>query len=440
MTYNIALASLGCSKNLVDSEIMLGLLKENNYQITEDFIKADVIIVNTCGFILSAKEESIETILSMAQYKKTGNCKVLVATGCLVEKYREELAQELPEIDGWLGTGDFQNIVSLLDLKLKGKTSFSMPLPEEFHRFRMRTTPEHLAYVKIAEGCDNRCTYCLIPQMRGRYHSKPMESIRQEVRELLSQGVKEINLIAQDSTYYGMDIYGEEKLPELLASLAEEDVPWIRLFYSYPARISKKLLDVLAAYPNICKYLDIPIQHADDFILRRMGRHETGEDLVRLIDTIQETIPQAAIRTTCMVGFPGETEERFENLLDFVSKVKFDWLGAFTFSREEDTPAALLSEQVPEEIKQDRYDRLMSLQTEISLENKKKWLGRTINVLVEGKSSGNPEYFIGRSQFQAPDVDGVVFIKARNLKVGQFVPVTISDSDIYDLVGEIKAQ
>ncbi|MGI6066056.1 MAG: 30S ribosomal protein S12 methylthiotransferase RimO [Bacillota bacterium] len=439
MTFNIALASLGCSKNLVDSEIMLGLLKENNYQITEDFNRADAIIVNTCGFIVSAKEESIETILSMAEYKKTGNCKVLVATGCLVEKYREELAREIPEIDGWLGTNDFHNIVSILDLKLKGNTKFSAPCREDLYQFRMCTTPRHLAYVKIAEGCDNRCTYCLIPQMRGKYQSKPMESIRQEVRELLSQGVKEINLIAQDSTYYGMDIYGEEKLPELLKLIAEEGVPWIRLFYSYPARISKNLLNVLASYPNICKYLDIPIQHADDFILKRMGRHETREDLISLIGRIRELIPQTAIRTTCMVGFPGETEKRFENLLDFVSKVKFDWLGAFTFSREEDTPAALFSEQVPEEIKQDRYDRLMSLQTEISLENKKKWLGKTINVLIEGKSSSNPEYFIGRSQFHAPDVDGVVFIKARDLKVGQFVPVTISDYDIYDLIGEIKA-
>jgi ribosomal protein S12 methylthiotransferase len=439
LTFNIALASLGCSKNLVDSEIMLGLLKENNYQITEDFNRADAIIVNTCGFIVSAKEESIETILSMAEYKKTGNCKVLVATGCLVEKYREELAREIPEIDGWLGTNDFHNIVSILDLKLKGNTKFSAPCREDLYQFRMCTTPRHLAYVKIAEGCDNRCTYCLIPQMRGKYQSKPMESIRQEVRELLSQGVKEINLIAQDSTYYGMDIYGEEKLPELLKLIAEEGVPWIRLFYSYPARISKNLLNVLASYPNICKYLDIPIQHADDFILKRMGRHETREDLISLIGRIRELIPQTAIRTTCMVGFPGETEKRFENLLDFVSKVKFDWLGAFTFSREEDTPAALFSEQVPEEIKQDRYDRLMSLQTEISLENKKKWLGKTINVLIEGKSSSNPEYFIGRSQFHAPDVDGVVFIKARDLKVGQFVPVTISDYDIYDLIGEIKA-
>jgi ribosomal protein S12 methylthiotransferase len=439
LTFNIALASLGCSKNLVDSEIMLGLLKENNYQITEDFNGADAIIVNTCGFIVSAKEESIETILSMAEYKKTGNCKVLVATGCLVEKYREELAREIPEIDGWLGTNDFHNIVSILDLKLKGNTKFSAPCREDLYQFRMCTTPRHLAYVKIAEGCDNRCTYCLIPQMRGKYQSKPMESIRQEVRELLSQGVKEINLIAQDSTYYGMDIYGEEKLPELLKLIAEEGVPWIRLFYSYPARISKNLLNVLASYPNICKYLDIPIQHADDFILKRMGRHETREDLISLIGRIRELIPQTAIRTTCMVGFPGETEKRFENLLDFVSKVKFDWLGAFTFSREEDTPAALFSEQVPEEIKQDRYDRLMSLQTEISLENKKKWLGKTINVLIEGKSSSNPEYFIGRSQFHAPDVDGVVFIKARDLKVGQFVPVTISDYDIYDLIGEIKA-
>ncbi|WP_148133403.1 30S ribosomal protein S12 methylthiotransferase RimO [Candidatus Formimonas warabiya] len=438
MKFKVAFASLGCSKNLVDSEIMLGLLKDHGYVITNEFAHADVIIVNTCGFILPAKQESIDTILSLAEYKITGKCKMLVVTGCLVQKYRQELLEEIPEIDGVLGTSDFREIGTLLDTKLKSSSLHDLD-PDRFsYENRYLTTPRHTAYVKIAEGCDNRCTFCLIPELRGGYQSRPMESIILEARKLVSLGVKEINLIAQDTTSYGEDLYGERKLPELLERLAQEKIAWIRVLYCYPVRISPELLKVMGKYPNICRYLDMPIQHSDDHILKKMGRKEHREFLEQLIKRIRNTMPDIALRTTLMVGFPGETEEQYQSLLDFVSEQKFDWLGVFTYSQEEDTPAASLPEQIPEQIKEDRYHRLMSLQSQISLEEKQKWIGKTISVLIEGKSSDNPEYFIGRSQYQAPDVDGVVFIKGDLLQIGDLVQVIITGADVYDLIGEIK--
>jgi len=438
LKFKVAFASLGCSKNLVDSEIMLGLLKDHGYVITNEFAHADVIIVNTCGFILPAKQESIDTILSLAEYKITGKCKMLVVTGCLVQKYRQELLEEIPEIDGVLGTSDFREIGTLLDTKLKSSSLHDLD-PDRFsYENRYLTTPRHTAYVKIAEGCDNRCTFCLIPELRGGYQSRPMESIILEARKLVSLGVKEINLIAQDTTSYGEDLYGERKLPELLERLAQEKIAWIRVLYCYPVRISPELLKVMGKYPNICRYLDMPIQHSDDHILKKMGRKEHREFLEQLIKRIRNTMPDIALRTTLMVGFPGETEEQYQSLLDFVSEQKFDWLGVFTYSQEEDTPAASLPEQIPEQIKEDRYHRLMSLQSQISLEEKQKWIGKTISVLIEGKSSDNPEYFIGRSQYQAPDVDGVVFIKGDLLQIGDLVQVIITGADVYDLIGEIK--
>ncbi|ATW28364.1 ribosomal protein S12 methylthiotransferase RimO [Candidatus Formimonas warabiya] len=417
---------------------MLGLLKDHGYVITNEFAHADVIIVNTCGFILPAKQESIDTILSLAEYKITGKCKMLVVTGCLVQKYRQELLEEIPEIDGVLGTSDFREIGTLLDTKLKSSSLHDLD-PDRFsYENRYLTTPRHTAYVKIAEGCDNRCTFCLIPELRGGYQSRPMESIILEARKLVSLGVKEINLIAQDTTSYGEDLYGERKLPELLERLAQEKIAWIRVLYCYPVRISPELLKVMGKYPNICRYLDMPIQHSDDHILKKMGRKEHREFLEQLIKRIRNTMPDIALRTTLMVGFPGETEEQYQSLLDFVSEQKFDWLGVFTYSQEEDTPAASLPEQIPEQIKEDRYHRLMSLQSQISLEEKQKWIGKTISVLIEGKSSDNPEYFIGRSQYQAPDVDGVVFIKGDLLQIGDLVQVIITGADVYDLIGEIK--
>jgi len=437
LAYKVALISLGCSKNLVDSEIMLGLLTLNGFVLENNLTDADVIIINTCGFILPAKKEAIDTILSAAEYKRIGKCRVLVVTGCLVQKYRKDLVDEIPEIDGFLGTSEFENIVSLVNEKLDGSSRNIKA--GDLYQNRYLATQAHTAYIKIAEGCSNRCTYCLIPELRGKYQSRPLESVVEEVKKLTALGVKEITLIAQDTTFYGVDIYGEPKLPQLLKLLAEESVPWIRLLYCYPLHISQELLDVMAAYPNICHYLDIPIQHSDNTVLKRMGRRETKSFLLNLFSNIRKTIPDIALRTTCMVGFPGETEKIFQGLLDFIEEVRFDWMGAFTYSREEDTPAALMKNQVPEKDKEDRFHRLMSLQAKISSEQKKKWIGKTISVLIEGLSPDHPEYFIGRSEYHAPEVDGVVLIrKQAELKPGDFYPVRITDADVYDLIGEIK--
>jgi len=434
--YTVALTSLGCSKNLVDSEVMLGLLQDNGYQIVQDHAAADAIIVNTCGFILPAKEESIATLLSLAQFKESGRCQFLLAVGCLVEKYQAELEESLPEVDGFVGSGDFPAIVELLNRKFGQEAVPALPAGE-LYRHRLSTGSAYSAYVKIAEGCDNCCTYCLIPQMRGPYRSRPMGEIQAEVRMLAARGVKEINLIAQDTTYYGLDLYGEEKLPELLDLLAGEDVTWLRLFYAYPGRISEELLQVMARHDKICKYLDIPIQHADTEILRRMGRGESLPQLRRLLERIREIIPDMALRTTCLVGFPGETEEQFQTLLDFMAEARFDWLGAFTYSQEADTPAADFSDQVPEAVKQARYHRLMSLQSEISAAEKKKWLGRRFLVLVEGDSLDRPEYLMGRSQYHGPEVDGLVLFRGDGCKPGDFVKVRITDAEIYDVIGEM---
>lgn len=438
MSYKIALTSLGCSKNLVDSEIMLGLLKENYYIITDDMTEADAIIINTCGFIEAAKRESIETILELAKFKTNAKCKALVVTGCLVQKYKDELIKELPEIDGVLGTSDFHNIVQLINDKLKSSADIFDHDIIDCYKYRHLTTPKHTAYVKIAEGCDNRCTYCIIPELRGKYKSRSMDDILSEVRNLINLGVKEIVLVAQDTTYYGLDIYGEYKLPELLNLLAQENIYWIRLLYCYPTLITQELLDVMAAHDNICKYLDIPLQHADENVLKKMNRKETLESLRELFKKIRNTIPDVALRTTFMVGFPGETEENFQNLLDFTAEIKFDWMGVFMYSREEDTPASKMVEQISDEIKEIRYHRLMSLQTELSMNEKQKWIGKTLPVLVEGKSADDAEYYIGRSQYQAPDVDGVILIKASSLVVGKEIIVHITSSDIYDLIGEIE--
>jgi ribosomal protein S12 methylthiotransferase len=433
----VALTSLGCSKNLVDSEIMLGILRDEKFMITQDFPQAHIIVVNTCGFILPAKKESIETILEMASYKKKGRCRLLIVTGCLAEKYREELLKEIPEIDGILGTSDFSRIGDLIHEKLFGTIhEHSRKTPSPYFD-RYLTTPKHMAYVKIAEGCNNHCTYCVIPQLRGPYQSRPMEEILSEVRNLIAQGVKEINLIAQDTTYYGLDLYKKAMLPELLKMLAQEKIHWIRVFYCYPERITDELLQVIAKNKNICRYLDIPLQHVDRNMLKRMGRKGSRESLEKLILRIRKFLPDIALRTTFMVGFPGETEEQFQDLLDFIEKCRFDWLGAFTYSQEEDTAASLFQDQIAEEIKEERYHRLMALQSRISQENQKKWVGKTISVIIEGKMSDNPEYYYGRTQYQAPDVDGMVLINRDTLPVGEFKQVLVTDSDIYDLIGEI---
>lgn len=440
MQIKVSIVSLGCAKNLVDSEVMLGLLADQGYQIIGEEKEADVIIVNTCGFISSAKEESIETILDVANYKKEGNCKVLIVTGCLGKKYKDELKEELPEVDAILGTNEVPKIVEAVEAALKGQGIFEATKPEFLYNHelpRIQSTPTYSAYVKIADGCDNCCSYCVIPELRGGFRSRPMESIIKEVEALALRGVKEINLIAQDSTRYGEDIYGKLKLAELLKELNNiNGIEWIRILYCYPTHFTDELIKVMANTPKVCKYLDLPLQHADDEILEAMNRRGSQGDILKLINQLRESMPDITIRTSFIVGLPGETEEKFETLVNFVKQVKFDRVGVFTYSKEEGTPAFEMKGQVPEEIKQQRYHTLMSLQQEISYERNQKWLGKVITVLVEGKSVDDEELCIGRSEGDAPGIDGNVYF-AGNYQPGDFVQVKVVKAYNYDLLGEV---
>ena len=368
----IALESLGCSKNLMDAEIMTGILKEKGYEFVEEFAEADIIIVNTCGFIRDAKQESIDTIVELSQLKEVGKLKYLIVTGCLAQRYADELLEEIPEIDAIVGTGNFMNISEIIDRLESEKNvteigniefAFDETLP------RYVSTPEHMAYLKIGEGCSNHCTYCIIPKLRGKYRSRKIEDIVEEAKTLAAEGVKELVVIAQDTTRYGEDLYGEAKLAELLEELAGiEGIKWIRIMYSYPESITEKLIDVIAAHDNICSYFDMPIQHASNRVLKRMNRRTSKEDIRSKVEMIRSKIPDAIIRTTVIVGFPGETEEDLEELIDFMKEIKFDRLGAFAYSREEDTPADRMDGHMDEEIKEERRDRVMMVQQAISEE------------------------------------------------------------------------
>ncbi len=438
MRYKIALCSLGCAKNLVDSERILSILKNLGYCITEDFSEANVIIVNTCGFIEAAKKESIDAILEYAQYKDD-KCQVLAVTGCLVQKYQVELAREIPEVDIWLGSLDFEAIGEKINELLPHKPLVSQ---ENYQYSRQLTTPRHWAYLKIAEGCDNTCTFCTIPQMRGPYKSRSQDSILSEVKELIAQGVAEVNILAQDTTVYGKDIYGKPALKELLRAMVKEDLQRIRLLYSYPQRIDRELLELISKEEKICTYLDIPMQHSEDRILKAMGRPERKEKLRKLLQEIRDVDANFVIRTTFIVGFPGETESDFLQLCDFVREANLDWVGVFTYSQEEDTAAAALPEQVPEEVKARRYDYLMSLLSRCSAQVLEKWRGKIVSVVIEGKIDPHAEYFkgynyYGRTTFQAPDVDGLTYIKSnRDLNPGDEIKVTVVSTDVYDLMGE----
>lgn len=434
MEYKIALSSLGCAKNLVDSERILAILKGMGYGFTDNFTEADAIIVNTCGFIEAAKKESIDAIIQYAALKE-GKCKVLAVTGCLVQKYKQELSREIPEVDIWLGSLNFETIGERLQ-ELLPVGEIKTWRDQEF--YRELTTPAHWAYLKIAEGCNNTCTFCTIPQMRGPYRSRAIEEIIDEARSLISRGVKEIILLAQDTTVYGKDIYGEPSLKKLLTTLVKEDMEHIRILYSYPQRIDRELLELMAGEKKICTYLDIPMQHSEDNILKAMGRPERKEKLKSLIREIREIDPNFVIRTTFIVGFPGETQEDFQGLCDFVTQAKLDWVGVFPYSREEDTPAAALPNQIPEEVKQERYNYIMALLSRCSAQTLEKWQGRTLPVTIEGKNQDNTEYsYYGRTEFQAPDVDGVTYVKSgRLLKIGDEINVTIVSTDVYDLMGE----
>ena len=439
MGYNIGMVSLGCAKNQTDSETMLGILAERGHRLVADPKAADVIVVNTCGFIESAKQESIDTLLEMAQYKD-GRCKILIAAGCLAERYHDEILQELPEVDAVVGTGDYDKIAEVVEQALGGARPLlygNMDRTPEEGLPRVLTTPAYTAYLKIADGCDNRCTYCAIPMIRGRFRSRRIEDIVAEARELAAAGVKELILIAQDTTRYGADLYGEYALDRLLEELCTvEGIYWIRVHYYYTEAVTERLIDVMAAHEQICNYVDMPIQHINDTILRRMARRTNRAEIEEKIRMIREKMPDVTIRTSLIVGFPGETEEQFEELYQFVKDVQFDRMGVFAYSQEEDTPAAEFEGQLPQEVKAARLEQLMALQQEISRARNQEKIGTELEVLVEGYDAGNYLYF-GRSRGDSIGVDSTVYFAARDeVEIGSFVRVRILDADAYDLTGE----
>ena len=434
--------SLGCDKNLVDSEEMLGLLTRNGHEIVDDETMADAIIVNTCCFIGDAKEESVNTILEMAEYKKAGSCKVLIVTGCMAQRYKEEIIQEIPEVDAVLGTTSYGEIQKAMEAAQAGKHFQEFKdidyLPEDLGR-RVLTTGGHYGYLKIAEGCDKHCTYCIIPKLRGRYRSVPMERLLKQAMDMAEQGVKELILVAQETTVYGKDLYGKKSLHILLKELCKiQGIRWIRILYCYPEEIYDELIQVMKEEEKICNYLDLPIQHASDPVLKRMGRRTTKAELVEIIEKLRSEIPDIILRTTLITGFPGETEEDHQELMDFVDQMEFDRLGVFTYSQEEDTPAASMEGQIPEELKEERKDQLMELQQEISLEKGQQRVGQVVSVMIEGQISGESAY-IGRTYGDAPKVDGYIFVQTGELLVtGDFVNVRITGALEYDLIGELE--
>jgi ribosomal protein S12 methylthiotransferase len=439
MREKVSVVTLGCDKNLVDSEIMSGLVHERGYELVDRPEDATVVIVNTCGFIDAAKEESVNTILELAELKETGKLKALIVSGCLTQRYKEELMKEMPEIDGIVGTGDFHHIADIVEEALGGKKPVRVGHPAfDYDQALPRRvmTPRYTAYVKIAEGCDNACTFCSIPLMRGKFRSRSIESIVREVETLAAQGVKEICLIAQDSTNYGTDLYGEFRLPELLNRVSEvEGIAWVRLHYAYPGFFTDELIETFATNPKICNYFDIPLQHSEDFILKRMRRPGRQRDARELIAKIRARIPDAAIRTSIIVGFPGETEEHFERLCDFVREMRFDRLGVFTYSKEEDTPAARLPDQVPDEVKEYRAATLMEVQREVSKLTAARRIGQVIDVLVE-RYDGRSDVYVGRSPYDAPEIDGEVFITGCRPEIGSIQRVRVTHAFEFDLSGE----
>jgi ribosomal protein S12 methylthiotransferase len=441
MQKKVGVVSLGCDKNLVDTEIMLGILKSEGFEITTLPEEADILIVNTCGFIKSAKQETINTILEFAQYKKNRRNLILIATGCFVQRYKKVLEKEFPEVDVFLGVSDYHYIVNAIKEALKGKKVMKITKPNHFtldNIPRVRSTSASSAYVKISEGCNNNCSYCVIPKIKGKFKSRPMETILKEVNELVEQGIKEIIFIGQDTTKYGEDLYGDYKLPLLLQKTAEiKDVGWIRILYCYPDSITDELIDVMANEEKICKYLDIPFQHCSDNILKKMNRSITRKDIEKLIKKLREKIPNITLRSTFIIGFPGETKEHFMELLDFLKENKLDRVGMFTYSREEGTAAAKMPFQVPERIKKIRLNKAMKLQKQISLEKNRQLVGRKFKVLVEGSTEKKGWYY-GRSERDAPDIDGFIYFYSQNCSVGDFVMVNILHGLEYDLIGEME--
>jgi len=438
----IMFVSLGCDKNLVDTEMMLAMLTEQGYSFTDDEMEAEVVVVNTCCFIGDAKEESINTLISMGQLKKEACCKALIATGCLAQRYHEEIKAEIPEVDAIVGTMAIDKIVEAVEGVLNSQSGtkeyiVDINIPPVADQKQIVTTGGHFAYLKIAEGCDKHCTYCIIPKVRGNYRSIPMEVLVKEAEALVESGVKELILVAQETTLYGKDLYGEKKLPALLRELCKiPGLYWIRILYCYPEEITDELIDVIKAETKICHYLDIPIQHGADAVLKRMGRRTSQSELRQMVSKLRKEIPDICLRTTLITGFPGETEDDHQELLQFVDEMEFDRLGVFTYSREEDTPASNFECQIDEAVKEDRQAEIMELQQEIAFEKADAMQGEEVVVMIEGKVADENAY-VGRTYKDAPNVDGLIFIStARELMTGDFVKVRVTGSYEYDLIGE----
>ena len=437
----ILFISLGCDKNLVDSEVMLGILADRGFEMTDTEDDADIIIINTCCFINDAKEESINTILEMAEYKKTGPCKALIVTGCLAQRYKQEIVDEIPEVDAVIGTSKYDEIFDAVDQALKGSHFLDVDdldrLPSVPGK-RILTTGGHYAHLKIAEGCDKHCTYCIIPKIRGNYRSVPMEQLLAEAASLAEQGVKELILVAQETTLYGVDLYGKKSLHILLKELAKiKGIRWIRILYCYPEEIYPELIETIKNEKKVCHYLDMPIQHASDAILKRMGRRTTKAQLKETVSLLRKEIPDIVLRTTLIAGFPGETQEQHEELMEFVDEMEFERLGVFAYSPEENTPAASMLDQIPEEIKEERRDAILELQQEIAFDKAADMVGRTLYAMIEGKVADEPAY-VARTYADSPDIDGYVFVNTGEMLMsGDFVKVKITGSAEYDLIGEL---
>lgn len=438
----ILFVSLGCDKNLVDTENMLGILKNKGFEFTDDEWEADIIAINTCCFIGDAKQESINTILEMAEHKKDARCKVLVVAGCLAHRYQDEIIKEIPEVDAFVGTSSYDKIADMINsvLEEKGISNFvedanRMPMVEAD---RIVTTPGYYEYLKIAEGCDKHCTYCVIPKVRGSFRSFPIEYLVNQTKKLVEGGVKEIILVAQETTLYGVDLYGKKSLPKLLHNLGLiEGLEWIRILYCYPEEINDELIEAIKNEPKVCHYLDMPIQHASDNILKRMGRRTSKQELTDIVAKLRREIPDIALRTTLITGFPGETDVDHEEVMQFIDECEFDRLGVFTYSREEDTVAAQMPDQIDEEIKEKYRDELMQLQQKISADRSAAMIGRIVRVMIEGFIPEDNTY-VGRSYKDAPNVDGLVFVECdRELMSGDFIDVKITGSTEYDLIGTI---
>lgn len=443
MITKIAFVSLGCDKNLVDTENMLGILNKSGFALTGDEAEADVLVLNSCCFIADAKEESINTILELARYKEIGNCKALIVTGCLSQRYKEEILREIPEVDAVVGTTSYDEIDTIVTKVLENKeekvTLFNdIDRKMDHETPRILTTAGYYAFLKVAEGCDNHCTYCIIPKLRGKYRSRSIEDLVKEAKGLVSQGVTELILVAQDTTYYGKDLYGKKKLPELLHELGKiEGLEWIRILYCYPEEITDELIMAIKNEPKVCKYIDMPIQHADNEILKKMGRRNTREQLEEVISKMRREIPDISLRTTLIVGFPGESQEHFDNLVEFVDKTKFDRLGVFTYSKEEGTPAATMANHISQEVMDERKDIIMNLQQEISADKNQEMIGKNVKVLIEGKLA-DEDVYIGRTYKDAPEIDGNVFVEYEGeLISGDMINVKIINAYEYDLIGEI---